>query len=371
MLSRHTLRKILLMLICFFLSKFVKQDNLILISSKHGYVGNAAAFANQFQQRAPEDYELIWMGNQRHRPSSIRSSAGRGLMEEARLLCRASYALYTHTPGDVSLFLPRQIIRINLWHGNPIKYILDDTPKKKSAYKKRKLAWLNQDPKASDYFFSGGPRFDQIMCSCTGFPKDRILSEGLPRNEVFYQAIGNALAEPGFCLYAPTFRDKMTQEDRIEALCRKWQGAFQDLALKLVVKLHPNDRTNLDFTRQFNWVEIADNKEDINRLAMESSMLITDYSSLAFDYMILKKPVYLLMDDIANYQIQRGGTYVSPEELAQIFDCVETVDLLVERILRSHSVIFDDTEEEYNRRFDMDRFLTQCLPALRPGQTAD
>jgi CDP-glycerol glycerophosphotransferase (TagB/SpsB family) len=364
MLSKHTPRKILLLFFCWISKFFIKQKNIILISSKHGFVGNAAAFVNMYIESSLEGYEVVWMGNDRGLPSSIRSASGCSLLVEVRMLCQAKFAIFTHVPGDVSLYLPRWISRINLWHGSPIKYILDDTPKKKSAYRSHKLSWLNQNPKESDYFFSGGPRFDQIMASCTGLPKDKILTEGLPRNEALFQSIGLPSGHPEYCLYAPTFRDKMTQEDRIEDLCVKWQVIHQNSGMHLKIKLHPNDKTSLTFASQYFWVSVAEKKDDINELLVSSTCLVTDYSSVVFDYMILKKPVYMLMDDISGYLSVRGGTYVQMEELADKFDCVENVDQLVDLIVQGKAAAFDDSKQHYNKRFDVHHFVLVTMPGL-------
>ena len=304
------------------------------------------------------------MGNCRGLPLDVRHACNSNLLSEVKLLCSAKYAMFTHTPGDVSLYLPKWITRINLWHGNPIKYILDDTPEKKSAYKRHKLKWLNQNPKDCDYFFSGGNRFNQIMASCTGLDPDRILSEGLPRNEILYQSVESSADQPAYCIYAPTFRDKLTQEDRIEELCRKWRVVFESSAQQLKIKLHPNDKTDLSFCSHYPWAEVADKNRDINQLLISSCSLITDYSSVAFDFLILQKPVYMLMDDISMYLTVRGGTYIETEELKRVFNCVETIDQLVHNMITGKAEVFDDNAHLYNKRFDFKHFMSETISIL-------
>ena len=364
MLSKHTPKKLLLIYYCRIAKLFYQPSNLILVSSKHGYVGNAAAFVDQYRASDITDYKIIWMGNARHLPDSIPNASGSSLFTQARLLCEAKFALFTHTPGDVSLYFPDTVTRINLWHGNPIKYILDDTPARKSAYKRHKLCWLNQDPKQSDYFFSGGKRFDQIMALSTGLPTEKILNQGFARNEILFQSAKQSPVSPEYCLYAPTFRDKLTQEDRIENLCQKWQQVFKTRKLSLKIKLHPNDKTDLSFCNQYPWVSVTDKRKDINQLLINSSCLLTDYSSVAFDYLILQKPVYMLLDDISVYLTMRGGTYIEIDELSQIFNCIESVDQLVTKIENEDAFIFDDSNQTYNKRFDIENFVTRIMPKL-------
>ena len=286
------------------------------------------------------------------------------LFAEALTLCRASFALYTHVPADVSVYLPNWIVRINMWHGTPIKYILDDTPKKLRPFRRFKRRVRNQDPKQSHFFLSGGKRFTEIMQVCTGFPPERILTTGLPRNNGLYQAAERGHTTSGIALLAPTFRDRATQENRIESLVKAWEPVFRQRGMVLHIKLHPNDKTDLSFAAAIDWVRICDSKIDINRMLIKSDLLISDYSSVVFDYLILKRPVYLLMDDIADYLLTRGGTYIKTTELESIFDCHTSADSLVSAILGSEGKVFEDLDYLYNQPFDIDDFLHQ-LPKIQ------
>lgn len=357
MIIKKTLRKICLMATCFLIKPFVRQQNLILISSKHGYTGNAAAFVDAFQSLEKSAYRILWMGNKHNIPLNRIATGSEFLVSEAVTLCRASVAMYTHVPADVSVYLPRWILRVNMWHGNPIKYILDDTPKKPGLFRKFKRSLRNQDPKESDLFLSGGKRFNEIMQQCTGLPPARVLSTGLPRNNELYIA-GEAPHQPvGKVLFAPTFRDKSTQQDRIRYLVEAWRKVYRQQGMRLLIKLHPNDNTRLDFTGDYPWVSVCEKKDDINQLLVESDFLISDYSSVVFDYLILKRPVFLLMDDFADYLDARGGTYIDRKELETIFNCHKDVEQLVEAIIKKNFNIYVDDTQLYNRRFDINAFL--------------
>ena len=85
---------------------------------------------------------------------------------------------------------------------------------------------------------------------------------------------------------------------------------------------------------------------------------------MVFDYLILNRPVFLLMDDFSNYLQARGGTYIKREELEQLFCCYPSADELVHALLNQDCSVFKDVEQRYNKAFDMTAFLDQ-LPVLQ------
>lgn len=356
MLSKHTPKKLLLSVLCLVFSRFIRQENLLLVASKHGYVGNAAALFESVLDCRGLEYGIFWSGNSQGMPAN-KAVKTNNIFREAILLCRAKFALYTHAPSDISIHIPKRVTRINMWHGNPIKYILDDVPEKESTYKKMKKSFLNQNPKDSDYFLCGGSRFIEIMSGCTSLPVDRILNTGLPRNQVFYRSSCSASKVLPFFLFAPTFRDKSTQEERIELLAMKWKKIYDEKGFLLVIKLHPNDKTDLSMLAGMEWVIIESNMSDINELLRKSIALITDYSSVAFDYLVLRKPVHILMDDLPEYLGSRGGFYIKIEELERVFNVSRSVTSLIESIKSGRGLLVTDTGDVYNKKFDVENLL--------------
>ena len=81
---------------------------------------------------------------------------------------------------------------------------------------------------------------------------------------------------------------------------------------KIILKLHPQMQVQInDFNQSNDIVRIIGNEITYNELFEKSSLLITDYSSTAFDFAYLKKPIiyyqqvpldYELSDDVFNYE---------------------------------------------------------------------
>ena len=149
---------------------------------------------------------------------------------------------------------------------------------------------------------------------------------GHPRNDIFFhdnenlknikQRVCNTLnisIETKILLYAPSYRDdgnltcfNLDCNNIIETLCnithQKWV---------LLVRLHPNlikvsqKIFNFDTTNVFD----ATKYHDIQELLISSDMMITDYSSCIFDFMLSRKPAFIFATDIEHYNTERGFYY--------------------------------------------------------------
>jgi CDP-glycerol glycerophosphotransferase len=84
--------------------------------------------------------------------------------------------------------------------------------------------------------------------------------------------------------------------------------------------------------------------DDINELYLISDLLITDYSSLIFDYANLKKPIIFYMYDLNYYKEELRGFYLNLDELPG--DIVSTEEEIV-NILNN----IDSYAEKYNMKY--------------------
>ena len=146
-----------------------------------------------------------------------------------------------------------------------------------------------------------------------------IWESGLPRNDIFFNynqediiRIKGQVGVPDevkIAFYAPTFRDNGNEKAYsldTERLLGALEGKTGDKWI-LMIRLHPN----------FVWFKVpAFNYSDkvlnmtlypdIQELLLISDILISDYSSTMFDFHLMKRPVFLLMQDMEDYQKMRG-----------------------------------------------------------------
>ena len=154
------------------------------------------------------------------------------------------------------------------------------------------------------------------------YPEGDILQKGLPRNDclVNFRAEDTAAkkVELGlqedihYILYAPTFRRNHSLAPYnmdYARCCRAFEQRFGG-EWKLLLRLHPNIfklAGDLQFDQRY--VVNATAYPDIQQLYMASDCIITDYSSVIFDFMLLDRPAFLYASDIEEYRQDRDNFF--------------------------------------------------------------
>lgn len=227
----------------------------------------------------------------------------------------AKYIFETHGIFEKFPKLPWQT-KVNLWHGMPLKKI---------GYVSDKNTNLKMD-----YTISTSPIFDDIIARVFNISQNKIIKIGEPRNDLFYhgpQFLFTNIFNNDWptIIWLPTYRQSekgsihndAQQKDTIGGLnindLLKLQDIFANHGFNLAIKLHPMDILN---NKVFNFptpnIHIINNQEftsyhiEVNTFLKASTALITDYSSVYFDYVLLQKPIGILAWDQAEYQQKRG-----------------------------------------------------------------
>lgn len=149
-------------------------------------------------------------------------------------------------------------------------------------------------------------------------PEHVILRTGVPRTDLFFNQQAKAYAIQKLkklnpligvkkvILYAPTYRDQELDTFKLELDLKKMQEALAPTHL-LILKLHPAIKeavclTGLD--EQF--VMDCTGKYEINDLLFITDLLITDYSSITYEFSIFQKPMLFFAYDELTYLGERG-----------------------------------------------------------------
>lgn len=154
-----------------------------------------------------------------------------------------------------------------------------------------------------------------------GQPLERFRSDlGVPRTDVLFgaeriervvAAIRHRYALPvdkRVILYAPTFRGESVGAARADGL-PDWHRLRDALAADhvLLVRLHPFIREALVIDRELDgFVTDVSDHPDINELLHVADVLVTDYSSVIFEYALLGRPMVFFAPDLAAYERERG-----------------------------------------------------------------
>ena len=155
------------------------------------------------------------------------------------------------------------------------------------------------------------------------YENGEVLQCGLPRNDRLFtfteqdaaaiRARLDLAPETRVLLYAPTFRKNGGMEAYdldFARCCRALEARFGGSWI-ILLKLHPNLREQAKTARfDSRFVRNVTDFNDIQELYMISDALVTDYSSVIFDFILLRRFAFFYANDIASYQRERG-TYFS------------------------------------------------------------
>lgn len=210
---------------------------------------------------------------------------------------------------------------IQTWHGSlGIKKMEGDSSNEDPFW--RHFAKI--DSNNIDCIISNSKFLDSLYNPTTFWYSGEIKRIGHPRNDIFFvseqqknilkQEICkklNIMNDSLIILYAPTFRD----DGDLECFDLDFQKIQQIFSTKykkkcaILLRLHPAIPTevmqNVDSKNVINVSQYP----DIQELLLSTDILISDYSSCMFDFMLTKRPVFIYAKDIEKYNFSRGFYY--------------------------------------------------------------
>ena len=253
-------------------------------------------------------------------------------------------------------------IYLQTWHGTPLKKLaLDmdtvfmagetDIESYKESFRKNASTW--------DYLISQNPFSTETFRRAFDFKKE-MLETGYPRNDSLFRhnnpddikEIKNKLGideNKKVMLYAPTWRDdssfglgryRYTAELDIDAM----KEAFSDEYI-LIIKHHYLVEDNTDWSVYDGFVRVFDQSVDIAQMYLIADILITDYSSVMFDYSILKRPMYFYCYDLEKYKDVLRGFYFDFENNAPGPISLSTAELILDIKHEEHEAYTDKYAE--------------------------
>ena len=237
-------------------------------------------------------------------------------------LCTARYLFFTDTHFWLR-YCNKGQTRVNLWHG--------------CGFKDRKT---KNGPMGKNYDFMTvtSPLYAKIHAEEFGVEQKKLIDTGLAKEDLLFQPpqeeLGRLLhierAEK-YIFWLPTFRmaaDGLERLDEYELASetglpiidtkKKAEQLDNLLAAKnmaLIIKLHPVQRNSLISHMKLSRICVLENKEiaamgfQINTLLSKADALISDYSSVAVDYMLLDRPIAFMLEDLEQYRESRGFVF--------------------------------------------------------------
>jgi CDP-glycerol glycerophosphotransferase len=192
-----------------------------------------------------------------------------------------------------------------------------------------------------------------------------MLDIGYPRNDVLFQknntAAINLLKQKyevplgkKIILYAPTWRDNSYYDKssyRMDAPL-DYDYLYEKLSTEyiILIKYHYMVREKLELSKYNGFYRVMDSSYDISDLYLISDLLITDYSSVMFDYSLLKRPMIFYVYDIKEYAEELRGFYFDFVKEAP-GPLVMTTNELVTQILSYDSAKYKELYDNFSQKY--------------------
>ena len=289
-----------------------------------------------------KDYRIIWMVSDKRKFRNYKYKNVKFVTAESKngwtsplayyYGAISGFFFYTNNSAYLNLHHCPGQVTVNLWHGCGYK----DVPREKHENSGKSMMYF-------DYALVPGKAFVETKSHYWKCPKEKVLPLGYPRydwmlrpsassQEIIRKLLG--MEADKMLIWMPTFRNSevldsaeskihlpfplpgLKNEEELKQLDRKL-GSLNTL---LIIKKHPV-QTDWDIReenfRNIRYVDqkLLDAKEiQLYELISASDGLISDYSSVAVDYMLLDRPLAFVLTDMQQYKETRGFVFENPEE---------------------------------------------------------
>ncbi|MBS0048545.1 CDP-glycerol glycerophosphotransferase family protein [Bacillus velezensis] len=196
---------------------------------------------------------------------------------------------------------------IQVWHANGSlkKFGLEDVTNQNRPASD--ISRFKKVYRSFDFVTVGSDAMADVFKKSFGIRDGQLLKTGVPLTDVYYEEHKPELKHKWpkkIILYAPTFRDYDMQSFRLpfteEQLTNALNGEYM-----LLVKLHPAVLHHISASFES---ELIKNVSDmrLHDLLKAADILITDYSSVPFEFALLNKPIFFFTYDLEEYDRKRG-----------------------------------------------------------------
>ena len=326
------------------MSKLPIKRNIIVFSSTPDYSDNSKALYDYYIKKYPA-YKAVWLlenstpkdyaHNKNTKTIFVKSKQQylNHMTLKALFYChKASVIYYTHTP--IKIRKPKnkqQTTIVNLWHGCGFK--------DNESNRKRDMGF--------DLALVPGELFIDAKAKFWSCEKEKIIPIGYPRYDLLLQK-NNHKEEKKRIIWMPTFRKSQNRFFPESSISQKYDlpalSGRDDLIkinnlckssnIELIIKRHPFQQeydaehlhlSNISFLSNN---DLKRKKQELYSLLANTDGLITDYSSVSFDYLLIDKPIAYILDDYEEYREKRGFIFKEPQKYMAGHHIYATEDIL-------------------------------------------
>lgn len=357
------------------LKNYIYRKVLIRLPLKSNYIVFSSFLGKNYSDSPRNIYEYIQEHNLDYKCIWVFNDKRKKIPGNAKIVKRFSWSYYYYMA--VSKFWvsnmrqPLHLIKrhgnvfLQTWHGTPLKKLVFDMKDVYSANPRYKQNFYIQS-RAWDYLISPNRYSSEIFRRAFKFDKE-LLETGYPRNDLLYapdkeerakmikKVIGIPL-DKKVILYAPTWRDdqyyKSGQYKFNLSLDLKLMQEKLGQDYVVLLRMHYFIADHIDVSEFKGFAYNLSKYDDIAELYLITDILITDYSSVFFDYANLKRPILFYTYDLEKYRDELRGFYLDIEKEAPgplLMTSEEVVDAIIniEDIKQQYSNVYEEFYQKF------------------------
>lgn len=304
--------------------------------------GPYAIFRELMRSEDFRQYRHIWQINDKRERALLQkeyadydnvSFVGKNSAGYFRAISSAGYLVINNTLPFFFTKKPGQVY-VNTWHGIPLKTLGYDIPDGKYTARNMTRNFLQ-----TDYLISPCPFMTKIYLESyklNGIYTGKIIESGYPRNDLLLDTkredVLRRLSERGtavdpdkkIILYAPTWKgtsfdraDKDTA--RYDEFCDYLSGHIDTETYQILIKPHPMVYKLLTEEEKSSGRYVSQSV-DTDELMSVTDILVSDYSSIFFDFLLTDRPIFFYIPDVESYREYRG-MYFGLDDLPGPYSC--------------------------------------------------
>lgn len=250
---------------------------------------------------------------------------------------RAGVYIFDNYSKDICFWLSGGAMKVNLWHGSGNKKTNHDNKydylRHPRSRKESRKTWLTRisNERPTDYTLATSPMMAEIFVSAFATDYAHIIEEGYPRNDILFDCgLKNVCTakEKAVCYqmeqfkkkgykiaaYMPTFRSSEIKFFTVMDL-KRFNHFLQEQELLFFTKLHPKSKVKEAFAEvSYSNIINIDAEVDPYTFLKQIDLLVTDYSSVYSDYLMLNRPSVLFPFDYEEYLADERECYFPYDE---------------------------------------------------------
>jgi CDP-glycerol glycerophosphotransferase (TagB/SpsB family) len=298
------------------------------------YGDNSKALFEHINRNHP-DYKSIWLSRNPDVINSLRKDGYKSYHVNSFMgiwySLNAGFIFVSSSKIDINYLFINGAKWIQLYHGAPLKKVgLDDDYSKSDSFFQRKIVKY-LFPFVYEFNFhlttALSNEFSSILCSAFNLSSSQIEITGFPRNDNLFaknseeiiDEINTKFNNPIKILYLPTFRSETEKKDLFGGYGfnpTDFQRFLEKINGVLISKGHFVDQSVSNDSSIERIFHLSDSDiKDVYVLAKDSNFLLTDYSSILFDYLLTDNPIIFTAFDLKEYISKNRQLYFQYEDV--------------------------------------------------------